>query len=120
MSLLAFCYFNIQDFNNATSYYEQLTELYPNNNDYKLYYAQSLYQAYLYDESIKASNKLVDHPDYKSQVTKLQAAIKYSQEDVLSAKNLVEACSNDDSDKEVNFGCLLYKVSLFISNIFLC
>lgn len=87
--------------------------MYPDNNDYKLYYAQSLYQACMYDESIKASNKLVDHPDYKSQVTKLQAAIKYSQEDVLSAKGLVETCTNDDSDKEVNLGCLLYKVSRY-------
>ncbi|KAJ8925929.1 hypothetical protein NQ315_009781 [Exocentrus adspersus] len=109
LSLLAYCYFNIQDFTNATSYYEQLTELYPDNNDYKLYYAQSLYQACLYDEAVKASNKLIDHPEYKNQVTKLQAAIKYSQEDVLSAKSLVEACSNDDTDKEINLGCLLYK-----------
>ncbi|KAJ8941938.1 hypothetical protein NQ318_013271, partial [Aromia moschata] len=109
LSLLAFCYFSIQDFTNATSYYEQLTEIYPENNDYKLYYAQSLYQACLYDESVQASNKLAENPEYKGQITKLQAAIKYGQEDTLSANSLVEACSSDDPDKEVNLGCLLYK-----------
>ncbi|XP_044264063.1 tetratricopeptide repeat protein 30A isoform X1 [Tribolium madens] len=109
LSLLAYCYFYIQDFNNAASYYEQLTQMYPENNDYKLYYAQSLYQACLYDESFQVTKKIVEDPDYKGKVTKLQAAIKYSQEDVLSAKSLVNACPNEDPDKEVNLGCLLYK-----------
>lgn len=56
------------------------------------------------------SNKLVDKPQYAGRITKLQAAIKYSQEDVLSAKKLVDSCPSDDPDKEVNLGCLLYKV----------
>lgn len=112
LSLLAYCYFYIQDFNNAAGYYEQLTQMYPDNNDYKLYYAQSLYQACLYDESFQVTKKIVDDPEYKGQVTKLQAAIKYSQEDVLSAKSLVNTCPSDDPDKEVNLGCLLYKVSI--------
>lgn len=84
--------------------------MYPENNDYKLYYAQSLYQACLYDESFQVTKKIVEDPEYKGKVTKLQAAIKYSQEDVLSAKSLVNACPNDEPDKEVNLGCLLYKV----------
>ncbi|KAF7283914.1 tetratricopeptide repeat domain 30 [Rhynchophorus ferrugineus] len=109
LSLLAYCYFYIQDFNNAATYYEQLTEMYPDNDDYKLYYTQSLYQACNYDQAFQVSNKLIDNPKYTGSITKLQAAIKYSQEDVLSAKSLVDACPNDDPDKEVNLGCLLYK-----------
>ncbi|KAG5877801.1 hypothetical protein JTB14_036823 [Gonioctena quinquepunctata] len=109
LSLLAYCYFYIQDFANAANYYEQLTTMYPDDKDYKLYYAQALYQACMYEESYQACNKLTEVPEYQERVTKLQAAIKYSQEDVLSAKNLVEACSSNDSDKEVNLGCLLYK-----------
>lgn len=66
--------------------------------------------ACLYEESYQACNKLVEYPDYKESVTKLQAAIKYSQEDVLSAKNLVEVTSTSDPDREVNLGCILYKV----------
>ncbi|XP_056638530.1 tetratricopeptide repeat protein 30A [Diorhabda carinulata] len=109
LSLLAFCYFYVQDFVNASNYYEKLTNLYQEDNDYKLYYAQSLYQACMYEESYQACSKLADVPDYVERVTKLQAAIKYSQEDVLSAKNLVEALNTNDPDRDVNLGCLLYK-----------
>lgn len=44
-------------------------------------------------------------------MTKLQAAIKYGEEDLVSAKNLVDLCAPDDPDTEVNLGCLLYKVN---------
>lgn len=30
------------------------------NNDYKIYYAQSLYQACLYDEAYKVSETIID------------------------------------------------------------
>lgn len=110
LSLLAYSYFYIQDFNNASSYYEQLLEMYPDNDNYRLYYAQSLYQACMYEEAFQVTNKLIENEEFKGKVTKLQAAIKYSQEDVLSAKSLLDACPNDDPDKEVNLGCLLYKV----------
>uniref|UniRef100_A0A6P7HD98 Tetratricopeptide repeat protein 30 n=1 Tax=Diabrotica virgifera virgifera TaxID=50390 RepID=A0A6P7HD98_DIAVI len=116
LSLLAYCYFYIQDFVKAASYYEKLTNLYPDNDDYKLYHAQALYQACMYEESYQACNKLADSQDYNERVVKLQAAIKYSQEDVLSAKNLVEASSPSDPDRDVNLGCLLYKVRTGISN----
>lgn len=44
MSLLAYCYYHIQDFTSAANYYEKLTENFPDNRDYKLYHAQVLYQ----------------------------------------------------------------------------
>ncbi|KAI4469041.1 hypothetical protein MML48_2g00017550 [Holotrichia oblita] len=108
LSLLAYCYFYTQDFANAASYYEQLCQMIPENNHYKLCHAQSLYQACMYDEAFKITEEIVDE-DYKSEVTKLQAAIKYGQEDLVSAKNLVDSCPNEDPDTEVNLGCLLYK-----------
>jgi len=39
MSLLAYCHFMAQDYRNAAQVYEQLTYLYPEVDDYKLYYA---------------------------------------------------------------------------------
>lgn len=42
-------------------------------------------------------------------MTKLQAAIKYGDEDLMSAKSLVDSCPADDLDTEINLGCLLYK-----------
>lgn len=43
-------------------------------------------------------------------VMKLKAAIKYGEEDLVSAKVLMENSPEDDPDTEVNHGCLLYKV----------
>lgn len=44
LSLLAYCYFYMQDFVNAANCYEHLTLLFPDIEEYRLYYAQSLYQ----------------------------------------------------------------------------
>ena len=44
-----------QDFVNAANCYEQLTIYYPEEDDYKVYYAQSLYQACLYEEAMKVT-----------------------------------------------------------------
>lgn len=44
LSLLAYCYFHIQDFASAANYYEKLTEMFPEDKEYKLHYAQALYQ----------------------------------------------------------------------------
>ncbi|KAK0043143.1 tetratricopeptide repeat protein 30A [Biomphalaria pfeifferi] len=108
LSLLAYCYYQVQDFVNASDCYEQLAVLHPEVEDYRLYYAQSLHKACLYQEAMKVACQ-IDNPKYQGQITKLQAAIKYGEEDLPAAKSLVEQCPADDPDTEINFGCLLYK-----------
>jgi len=66
-SLLAHCYYQLDDFVNAADCYEQLTILHPDVDDYRLYYAQSLYKANLYDEAMKVSSQ-IDSPAYRLQV----------------------------------------------------
>nr|XP_027228889.1 tetratricopeptide repeat protein 30A-like [Penaeus vannamei] len=112
LSLLAYCYFYMQDFVNAANCYEHLTMLFPEIEDYRLYYAQSLYQACLYEESMKVTHQ-IEGADYAGRITKLQAAIKYGEEDLPGAKSLVDQCPADDPDTEVNHGCLLYKEGRF-------
>lgn len=121
LSLLGYCYFYVQDFNNAAGYYEQLSQMYPENDDYRLYHSQCLYQACLYEEAYKVTETItygVDDvtnnkdDDYRAKITKLQAAIKYGQEDLMSAKHLIDSCPTEDPDTDVNLGCLLYKVSV--------
>ena len=70
LSLLACCYFYAQDFTNAAGYYELLVQMFPENNDYKLYHAQSLYQACLYDEALAVTEQVEDD-DYKARVRKI-------------------------------------------------
>lgn len=127
LSLLGYCYYMNQDFLNAVSCYEQLSQLYPDLIHYKLNHAQCLYQLCNYDEALHALSNL---PEFESSSTsggstveksisgeminrndllKIQAAIKYGQDELLAARALIDQLPSEDSDKEVNAGCLLYK-----------
>lgn len=55
LSLLGYCYYHMQDFTNAAECYEQLIQLHPEVEDYKLYHAQSLYGACAFQEAMKAT-----------------------------------------------------------------
>ena len=108
LSLLGFCYYQQQDFVNASDCYEQLTLIEPDNEEYRLYYAQSLYKASLYEESMQASVR-VEASSLQLKVTKLQAAIKYSQEDLVATKKLMDECPQGDADTLNNMGCISFK-----------
>ncbi|XP_053570279.1 tetratricopeptide repeat protein 30A [Bombina bombina] len=112
LSLLGYCYYQMQDFVNAADSYDQLIQINPEVDEYKLYYAQSLYKAGLYPEAMKATF-LLDNPSYQSKILKLRASIRYGEEDLSGAKSLVEQMSSDDSDSEISMGCLLYKEGQF-------
>ena len=57
----------MQDFVNAADCYEGLSNMHPEIEDYKLYYAQALYKACLYQEAMKVACQ-IDNPQYQSQV----------------------------------------------------
>uniref|UniRef100_H3D143 Tetratricopeptide repeat protein 30 n=1 Tax=Tetraodon nigroviridis TaxID=99883 RepID=H3D143_TETNG len=108
LSLLGYCYYHIQDFSGSAECYEQLTQLHPEVEDYKVYYAQSLYKAGAYPEATKASFAL-DNTSSHTKMLKLQACIKYCEEDISAAKSLLEQLPQDDPDYIYNMGCLLYQ-----------
>lgn len=108
LSLLGYCYYFTQDFVNAANCYEHLTAVCPEVDDYKVYYAQSLYQACFYQEAMKVTCQ-IENPEYQTKIVKLQAAIKYGEEDLAAAKSLVDQSPPGDPDTEVNLGCLLFK-----------
>ncbi|XP_034749389.1 tetratricopeptide repeat protein 30A isoform X1 [Etheostoma cragini] len=112
LSLLGYCYYHIQDFTNSAECYEQLTQLHPEVEEYKVYYAQSLYKAGAYPEATKASFVL-DNPSSHIKMVKLQACIKYCEEDYSTAKSLLEQLPQDDPDYAYNMGCLLYQDSKY-------
>ena len=47
---------------------------------------------------------------FNLQMLKLQAAIKYGEEDLAGAKSLVDQCPNDDPDTDINRGMWMYLV----------
>lgn len=71
LSLLGYCYYQMQDFLNAADCYEQLVQIHPEVDDYKLYHAQSLFKACTYTEAMKATF-LIDNPVYQTKVTCLE------------------------------------------------
>ena len=59
-----------KDFVNAANCYEQLTLYYPDVEDYRIYYAQALYQACLYEEAMKVTVQ-IDNPEVNHNQAKL-------------------------------------------------
>lgn len=108
LSLLGYCYYRQQDFEAAASCYSQLVQLHPESDDYRIYYAQSLYKSCAFQEAMKTSCQ-IENEDLQSKVVKLQAAIKYSEDDFPNARTLVEQCPPTDPDTDCNLGCVLFK-----------
>jgi tetratricopeptide (TPR) repeat protein len=67
LSLLGYCYYQSQDFVSSADCYEHLSQLCPENEDYRIYYCQSLYNAGLFDEAMKVSFQ-VENPKQQDKV----------------------------------------------------
>jgi len=108
LSLLGYCYYQVQDFMSAANCYEQLVRYYPEIDNYKLYYAQSLQKSGQYQAALKACLN-IENPELSQKVLKLQASIKYESNDLVGCKALIDDCSADDPDTMVNQACFLFK-----------
>ena len=116
MSLLGYCCYQVQDFFNAASCYEQLTTLHgAEQEEYKLHWALSLYQAGLYANALKACTQIPPESKLKGKALKLESAIRFAEDDLVAAQSAVSAAfahsSANDVDTLVNMGCILYKVN---------
>ncbi|CAM9723605.1 unnamed protein product, partial [Ectocarpus sp. 12 AP-2014] len=67
LSLLSYCYYQMQDYKAATTMYEQLVKICPSVEEYKVYLAQSLYKAGMYPEATRAAVR-VDSPQYQQRM----------------------------------------------------
>lgn len=108
MSLMAYCYYHIGDYHSASRMYEQLTKICPGVEEYRVYYAQSMYKAGMYQEAHKLCS-LIDSEQHADRITKLQGAIAYEQEELPQTKAFLEKCHGDDPEVVVLQGCVLYK-----------
>jgi tetratricopeptide repeat protein 30 len=88
----------------------------PDQDDYKLYYAQSLYKCGLYSEAMRVSAQIESQP-FQTRVVKLQAAIKYAEDDMKSCVDYVERSSPDDPGIEINRGCIFFKEEKFADSL---
>lgn len=112
LSLLGYSYYQLQDFMSASEKYEQLCRLFTEVDEYKFYYAQSLYKAALYEQATRACVS-IENEAYRQKKLHLQAAIEYEQDDLPSCKASLEQCLPDDPDTIVGLGAVLYKESAY-------
>jgi tetratricopeptide repeat protein 30 len=87
LSLLGHCYYHSGHFEQAATAYERLTRLLPDNEDYKLHYAQCLYKAGSYADSQKAAARVAGAEE---QVCLLQMAAAYEQDDLATCRRLLD------------------------------
>jgi len=106
LSLMGYSAYYSGQFDLAFQMYEKLIELFPDNEDYKLYYAQSLFKAGEFVEASKAAVKVEGH---QKAVTTLLVANSYEQDDLVGCRRQLSKCSPDDPDTLVNSGCVLFK-----------
>ena len=111
-SLLAYCYYYVSDFQNALMMYERLIKMCPEVEEYKFYYAQSLFKGGLYEPALKACQNCADSPGLSQRVLVLQAAIKYEQDDLMNTKALIDQCPPEEADTLVNQACVMYKEAM--------
>lgn len=112
LSLLAYCYYNTCDFQQAADCYNELSKLFPEVEQYQLYHAQALYKACEFEDATSVSMAIDTsgetgvevHP----KVTKLKAAIKYGCGDLSAARQLVGECNPGDQDTQINEACIWY------------
>ena len=111
-SIMAFCYWQQEDYQKATTSYEKLVQLNPTNDLYKLHHANCLYKIEQYYEAMRVSFGVQD-PALKPQAALLQAAIRYAEEDVQSSKSILAENDQEDMDVMLDQACVLYKEDRF-------
>ena len=135
LSLLSYCNYYLQNYEQAAQYYQQLVEYYPNNLQYKLDYAQTLNACGAYDQAIQigfsideelksdrfneqedknnlANYQQTNREKLRLMVYKLQASIKYEKGEIIASRTLLDhmpSVAEEEIDKEVNLACLLFK-----------
>lgn len=108
LSLLAYCYYYIQDFASAAEQYELLVQHYPDVVDYQINLAQSYYKAGQYDEAHKAA-AAVTQPEHSEKMLHLQAAIRYVQDDIAGTQTFLTQADSSTPETIIAHAGVLFK-----------
>jgi tetratricopeptide repeat protein 30 len=89
-SIIAYCYWKLDEFRKAADCDQKLISLNPSNDSYKLHYAHCLYKCEKYFEANRNTFG-IQSSEYKTQGILLQAAVNYAQEENQSTKSILTA-----------------------------
>lgn len=112
LSLLGFCFFHSRNYPSAVTAYEALLQLYPGVEEYRMVYAQALYNAGLYPEAMRACMR-VEGSQYTQRKLMLQSAIKYEMDELPASKSLLDQCALDEPEAVVNLAAISFKEGNF-------
>uniref|UniRef100_A0A1I7UIZ1 Tetratricopeptide repeat protein 30 n=1 Tax=Caenorhabditis tropicalis TaxID=1561998 RepID=A0A1I7UIZ1_9PELO len=93
---------------NAADCYSQLAYNYPNHTEYRLYHAQALYNAFRPADALTVVSTIEDEILLNDSI-KLEAAIKYQEDDLVNCRILVEQLPTLDPTVLINTACIDYK-----------
>jgi tetratricopeptide repeat protein 30 len=105
LSILGFCYWNLEDYLKAVECYEKLSRI---NSFYQLDYAHALFKAGLLDQSLKVIDQITN-PDQMLKAKKIKMSIKFQLGEISDCWQFVP----EDSDCMVNKGCLAFREGKF-------
>jgi tetratricopeptide repeat protein 30 len=108
LSLLGYCYYITSNFTNSAQSYEKLIDVCPNDEEYKLYHAQSLYSGGHYNEAVLAAAKIKGER-YSRRVLMLQYIAKYDQGDLVASKVYLDQCDPKDPDVIIKYAAISLK-----------
>jgi len=112
LSLLGYCNYISGNYATSADMYEQLIKYYPENTEYRVYLAQSLYKAENYEESMRTCNG-IDKPELVHQKSMMQFAIKYQMNELTDATKILDNAYDNKQETLVCQGCILYKEGKF-------
>lgn len=88
LSLLAYSYYQVQDYASASDTYERLSKFYPEVMEYRFYYAQSLYKSAQYPVAQKVSHS-IESPEFSARVRFLKFNITFRSLNYKLPSNLI-------------------------------
>ena len=113
LSLMGYCYYQLEDYENAAHNYEELVTNYPAVEHYRMTLAECYYKNGDYQNALKTLNYDFK-PENLHDALLLQANIRYENEDLAGCKKIVarllEVPTDDPSVYRIQ-GCCFYKES---------
>jgi tetratricopeptide repeat protein 30 len=112
LSLLGYCYYQLQDYQAACQVYEDLCGI-CDDDDYKCYYAKALLKCGEAEKAIEACLTVSD-PTHQDEVLKIKAEALFQLGQLAASKDLIEK-GRRDMDNLISHGCLLYSEGDFLN-----
>ena len=114
LSLLAYCCYHNGDYARAAEFYEELVTLYPESEEYKVYYVQSLVKAGSYlDATRVAASTAVASSSYSQRMRLLQAHAELEQGMLSACKTTLSQCLEDDPETILSLAAVDFRERKF-------